>query len=139
VDANSLALFGDALYINNVKTVLGGDLTNWPQGNWFAMEIDLGAKLVWFKNITIGGFWNNNPSANPATGIGGASFSALTTGPWFLATQISQYQDGIVLNVGEFPYLLTPSSGFGTWNFLLKRDLDPASNDNDPMWLEKAA
>lgn len=26
-----------------------------------------------------------------------------------------------------------------TWNFLLKRDLDPAANDNDPMWLEKAA
>lgn len=25
----------------------------------------------------------------------------------------------------------------GTW--LLKRDIDPASNDNDPMWLEKAA
>jgi hypothetical protein len=25
------------------------------------------------------------------------------------------------------------------FNFLLKRDLDPASNDNDPMWLEKAA
>jgi hypothetical protein len=24
-------------------------------------------------------------------------------------------------------------------NFLLKRDLDPASNDNGPMWLEKAA
>ena len=23
--------------------------------------------------------------------------------------------------------------------FLLKRDLDPASNNNDPMWLEKAA
>lgn len=25
------------------------------------------------------------------------------------------------------------------YNFLLKRDLYPASNDNDPMWLEKAA
>jgi hypothetical protein len=24
-------------------------------------------------------------------------------------------------------------------NWLLKRDLDPASNDNDPMWLERAA
>jgi hypothetical protein len=24
-------------------------------------------------------------------------------------------------------------------NFLLKRDIDPASNDNNPMWLEKAA
>jgi len=27
----------------------------------------------------------------------------------------------------------------GMFNFLLKRDMDPASNDNDPMWLEKAA
>jgi hypothetical protein len=26
-----------------------------------------------------------------------------------------------------------------SYPFLLKRDLDPASNDNDPMWLEKAA
>lgn len=26
-----------------------------------------------------------------------------------------------------------------TLNFLLKRDLNPTSNDNDPMWLEKAA
>lgn len=25
------------------------------------------------------------------------------------------------------------------FNFLLRRDVDPASNDNDPMWLEKAA
>jgi hypothetical protein len=33
-------------------------------------------------------------------------------------------------------------NGFGTFslqNFLLKRDINPASNDNDPMWLEKAA
>lgn len=29
-------------------------------------------------------------------------------------------------------------SAFST-NWLLKRDLDPASNDNDPVWLEKAA
>lgn len=30
-------------------------------------------------------------------------------------------------------------TGLRQLNFLLKRDLDPASNDNDPMWLEKAA
>jgi hypothetical protein len=29
--------------------------------------------------------------------------------------------------------------GYQDINFLLKRDFDPASNDNDPMWLEKAA
>jgi hypothetical protein len=28
---------------------------------------------------------------------------------------------------------------YGYFPFLLKRDLDPSSNDNDPMWLEKAA
>jgi hypothetical protein len=28
---------------------------------------------------------------------------------------------------------------YGYFPFLLKRDLDPASNDNDPMWTEKAA
>jgi hypothetical protein len=32
-------------------------------------------------------------------------------------------------------------SGFyrGQFSLLVKRDIDPASNDNDPMWLEKAA
>ena len=39
-------------------------------------------------------------------------------------------------------YLLVPPSGViqtPTYPFLLKRDIDPASNDNDPMWLEKVA
>lgn len=32
-----------------------------------------------------------------------------------------------------------PNPAIGQFNYLLKRDLDPASNDNDPMWTEKAA
>jgi hypothetical protein len=32
-----------------------------------------------------------------------------------------------------------PPTSWGQMNFLLKRDIDPASNDNDPMWLAKAA
>jgi len=34
-----------------------------------------------------------------------------------------------------------PYYGFQAFrsNWLLKRDIDPASNDNDPMFLEKAA
>jgi hypothetical protein len=31
------------------------------------------------------------------------------------------------------------SAAAAMYNFLLKRDFDPASNDNNPMWLEKAA
>lgn len=34
---------------------------------------------------------------------------------------------------------ITSPMAVPTHMFLLKRDLDPASNDNDPMWLEKAA
>lgn len=33
----------------------------------------------------------------------------------------------------------TPPTKWSDMNFLLKRDLNPASNDNDPMWLEKTA
>lgn len=40
-----------------------------------------------------------------------------------------------VFNVQQSGNGMTAAS----YNFLLKRDLDPASNDNDPMWLEKAA
>jgi hypothetical protein len=34
---------------------------------------------------------------------------------------------------------ITILSSTSTHMVLLKRDLDPASNDNDPMWLEKVA
>lgn len=35
--------------------------------------------------------------------------------------------------------ILAPYNGDSLQNFLLKRDIDPASNDNTPMWLKKAA
>ena len=48
--------------------------------------------------------------------------------------------DGSKSTPGEV-FIATAAGAFirGSLNFLLKRDLDPASNDNDPMWLEKAA
>jgi hypothetical protein len=36
-------------------------------------------------------------------------------------------------------YVGFAGSGYAQFNFLLRRDLDPAANDNDPMWLEKVA
>jgi hypothetical protein len=42
--------------------------------------------------------------------------------------------------MGSTPYQFY--NGIATYNqtnWLLKRDIDPASNDNNPMWLEKAA
>lgn len=49
----------------------------------------------------------------------------------------------IVGDLATYGTLYCGFSGSGgcyrTLNFLLKRDLDPVSNDNDPMWLNKAA
>jgi hypothetical protein len=37
------------------------------------------------------------------------------------------------------PYQSYDATGAFNANWLLKRDLDPASNDNHPMWLERSA
>lgn len=53
-------------------------------------------------------------------------------------TQPDDYAGGI--EGGAFnPTWIDNGTVNQTLNFLLKRDFDPASNDNDPMWLEKAA
>lgn len=56
--------------------------------------------------------------------LSGTSNWSLLSGP--LGSTPFQTYDGIAAFVGQL-------------NFLLKRDLDSASNDNDPMFLEKAA
>lgn len=57
---------------------------------------------------------------------------------WLLVTGGGQWSL-LTGATGSTPF----SSYYGVQNyhypFLLKRDLDPASNDNDPMWLEKAS
>lgn len=44
-----------------------------------------------------------------------------------------------VVNYFRNGYGLTPITKAIGCSYLLKRDLDPASNDNDPMWLQKVA
>lgn len=43
--------------------------------------------------------------------------------------------------IPQLVYLATGGNGavYGYFNFLLKRDIDPAANDNGPMWLNEAA
>lgn len=46
---------------------------------------------------------------------------------------------GTISPVTAFKAICTWNRNAGGCSWLLKRDLDPASNDNDPMWLQKAA
>lgn len=83
------------------------------------------------QNYTYGGATSNYQNWLNAGGTWPSHFDfSSANSPWAL------YQPD--------DYTLTPSpQAIGIHNFntnwLLKRDLDPASNDNDPMWLEKAA
>lgn len=130
----------------NTTAFLGNSGTNFGSmggstGDTWAMEVDFGAAKIWFKNVTQNTGWNNDILANqnPATGTGGYNIAGLGGPPYGLTVEIDTLNDAITINTGGSPYALTPSPGFSNWLFLLKRDLDPAANDNDPMWLERAA
>lgn len=48
-------------------------------GQYIGVAVDPIAKLAWFR--INGGRWNNSDDANPTTGVGGISFSGMTSGP----------------------------------------------------------
>lgn len=71
----------------------------------YHVAIDLDAQLIWFRAGTIN--WNNDPLADPATGVGGLSISGRGTTAVFPIAQIAA-------GVGNFYRFVvdTPPSGF---------------------------
>lgn len=47
-------------------------------GHTYGLAIDITSKKAWLKDITAGGLWNNDASANPVTGVNGATFTTIT-------------------------------------------------------------
>jgi len=84
-----------------------------------------------------------DPTMQPTFGY----MNHFTYGSWLvLMGGLNRGGDYAMVPVDDFYSALTQKfktyDGFKNYQgfpFLLKRDLDPASNDNDPMWLEKAA
>jgi hypothetical protein len=114
---NSIALFvtpGAGFFFNN--SGLGGAFLTVAQYDWIAVEVDIGAKLIWGRNITELSDWNLNGSANPATGTGGYSFSVINSGPYYVGgIFFGADSSGLFFNFGQQAYQITPSSGFGNW------------------------
>jgi hypothetical protein len=115
-DAYSLAYTASGAIYANAFLLNANTGTQYTQGDTVAIEVDFGAMLIWVKNITQSGNWNNSGSANPATGTGGISISALTGSPWFAAVQqVATPGDQFTVNFGGSAFALTPSSGFSAW------------------------
>lgn len=95
-------------FIGGGTGTIQADSTNGHVGQ---VAVDLGAKLIWWK-INVSN-WNNNGSANPATGVGGLSFAF--AGPYFPFGGL--LQAGIMTaNFGDSALFGTVPSGFAVWS-----------------------
>jgi hypothetical protein len=114
------------LYARNLfRTGTGGTFihsagTN--AGDWFGVAIDLDGKLLWAKNITQGGSYND-ASADPAAGTGGLTIP-LTTGPWKVCVSLeagfgpataTAAPNVVSLNMGGSAFLGTRPTSFANW------------------------
>lgn len=93
----------------------------WANGDVFAMEIDVTNALVWLQDVTQASGWTNsaltNFTGNPATGVGGTSITAASTGGimalfsgFFLGTNV------VICTVNPTTATTAVSSGFTIWD-----------------------
>lgn len=99
------------LYLSGGAT---GTVSTWTVSNVVSTAVDIGAGLYWQR--VNGGNWNASGTANPATGTGGISFSAITP-PVYFFVSLAQGTGGTsaTANFGASAYSYTPPSGFGNW------------------------
>lgn len=85
-------------------------------GHTYAMAVDLGARLAWMKDLTTAGNWNANGTADPATGVNGASMGPnIAAGNIYVIAGPDNTGDSITVNFGATAYVGTPPSGYGNW------------------------
>ena len=116
IDPNSNGAF-QGVFFNNVNTGGGGSNVQSTNGDRVTICADLGAKLFWATDTAMrsvgGATWNSSAAANPATGVGGASFAGLT-GPYFII-----FNDGDVGGIATLnttgPFAVSTPAGFSAW------------------------
>jgi hypothetical protein len=112
LDANGIGLAADGQVWCNGVNPTGSPVSVFAVGDdvWCAVNID--GMLIWWK--TNAGNWNNNGSANPATGVGGINMTTagLAAGPYFPMIAFTGAV-GEAMTADFAP--ASPPSGFGNW------------------------
>jgi hypothetical protein len=99
----------------------GGGTTTSPAfvaGHVYALAIDIGNSVGWIKDLTAGGNWNSNASADPATNSSGAGFGGnmIPGSPAiYMAVTVGASGDSLTANFGGTSYVGTPPAGFVNW------------------------
>ena len=103
-DENSIAYRqnGDVYYAGSYVN----DFSSYSNGDTIDVAVDTDNHLIWFR--VNGGYWNNNVSNNPATGVGGLSVdnSVFASGPVFQAV-------GIYGNSGPAQFTINDNAQYG--------------------------
>jgi hypothetical protein len=122
VDANSFGLQLNTSttwnYVENAtnRNTLWTVNKNNAQGAVIGLAIDIGNSLVWWRTDR-GTNWNNNGSADPASGTGGLTqfISFTTLYPAMSAIDASD-ANCATLNTGGMPFAYAAPSGFSAWD-----------------------
>jgi hypothetical protein len=112
-NANSVGWAGDGAVYLGADIGPGGGALAYTTGNVLGFAVDFNAELAWLRVNS--GNWNNNGSANPATGTGGLDVSGLNAGPYFACVCVRVGSDQMTANFGATAYAHTAPSGFGNW------------------------
>jgi hypothetical protein len=87
-----------------------------PSGHVNAACIDPVAGLVWFRDATANGNWNNSGTANPATGAGGIAFTTSANPVYFAYIKSPSVTGGTcTVNTGTSAFSGAVPSGFSPW------------------------
>jgi hypothetical protein len=84
-------------------------------GHQYAMAIDLDNNSYWMKDLTLGGNWNNNVGANPATNALGYTHNLLAAATVLVGVNPGATGDSVTFNFGATAYTGVVPSGYGNW------------------------
>jgi hypothetical protein len=119
--ANVVSTGANAAYIVGsgviqVNAVGAGSVGAFSNNGLACFALDMGGKLVWFRNGAAGN-WNGSGTNNPATGVGGVSFSGLPGGASTIFVFGAQTTTTAALNTANFgdsAFTGTVPSGFAS-------------------------
>lgn len=87
---------------------------SYAQADTLGVAFDAGAQLIWLRNASSPTTWNAGGTANPVTGLGGVSLSAIT-GPYYAAIALRGNAGSAqwTANFGATSYVASAPLGFG--------------------------
>ena len=119
-----------SIYWDGFAAVNG--LDPYSVGNIMTIVVDFDAQLTWTRNSTTNpSKWNNNNTANPATGVGGITFAFLPAATPYYVTIMNLPGDTTTVNFGGSSFVTSLPAGFSA--FGASTTFDPATAVNQTL------